>query len=64
MQPINHLSPQWQKLIREIVSAAPKLEFADIVIKVTNKQPAITEYTIKRKAENIDNLVVTGLFGD
>ncbi len=62
MLPINHLSPQWQKLIREIVGAAPKLDFADIVIKVQNKQPAITEYTIKRKPENIDALTVTGLF--
>jgi len=62
MLPLQHLTPEWQKTIREIAMLASKLDYGQIKIDVQNKRPVITEYTIKRKPSDESGIEVTGLF--
>lgn len=55
------LSFEWQKTIREIIDIAVQLENGEIIIKIQNKKPILTEYVIKRKPTDVDEFKVTVL---
>lgn len=49
MPPLNTLSPEWQKVIRDIVRLGTKVHHGDIRIVIHEGKPALTEVLIKRK---------------
>ncbi len=55
------LSFEWQKTIREIIDIAVQLENGEIIIKIQNKKPILTEYMIRRKPTDADEFKVTAL---
>ena len=58
---LNHLSPQWQKAIKELATVAPQVEFGDITIRIQNRIPNLAEYTIKRKPDDASKFQVVSL---
>ncbi len=52
------LNPEWQQTIREIIDIALKLPNGEIIIKIQEGVPFITEYRIKRKPKDKDVLKV------
>jgi hypothetical protein len=58
---LDHLSPQWQRTIKELATVAPQLEFGDITIRVQNRVPNLAEYTIKRKPDDVNKFQVVAL---
>ena len=61
MIPIQNLSPEWQKTIRELLQLANTLDHAEVVIKIQDKKPVLTEYTIKRKTSEVTPFEIKGL---
>ena len=60
MNPQN-LSLEWQKTIREIAKGAGNLECGEIVIKVNDRKPVMTEYTVKRKVMDTGDFMVRAI---
>jgi hypothetical protein len=60
MNPQN-LSLEWQKAIRELARVAGQLECGEIVIKVLDRKPVLTEYTVKRKMTDVGDFMVRAI---
>jgi hypothetical protein len=58
---LDHLSPEWQKTIKELATIAPQLEFGEVKILIQNRIPNLYEYTIKRKPNDTSKFQVIGL---
>ena len=56
-----NISPEWQKTIKELIKASSKLAYGEIVIRIHDGKPQITEYTVKRKVVDTDDFHVTDL---
>lgn len=61
MPPLPNL--EWQKLMRQIAKIAGKLQHGEIVIKIQEGKPVITDYTVKRKITDpeADDFIVKDL---
>jgi hypothetical protein len=55
------LNAEWQKTVREVIDHAMTLANGEIVIKVQNGMPILTEYTVKRKPSDTDEFTVKPL---
>lgn len=55
------LSFEWQKTIREIIDLSVQLQHGEIIIKIQNSKPILTEYVIKRKPIDDDEFKVLPL---
>lgn len=44
------LSPEWKKVIAELIKLGPKIAHGDIRIVIVAGKPALTEVLIKKKA--------------
>ena len=55
------LNAEWQKTIREIIDHALTIENGEIVIKVQNSIPILTEYMVRRKPSDTTEFTVKPL---
>ncbi len=62
-----NLSPEWQKIIRDLVRLGTKIAHGDIHIIIHDGKPALTELTIKKKPADAinadDEFIVKDLLG-
>lgn len=58
-QPPKNLNVEWQKTIKEIVTKATQIKHGDIIVKIQDGKPLLTEYRVRRKPPDTDEFIVT-----
>lgn len=61
MPPLQNLNPEWQKVIRELLVIASKINHGEVVIKIHEGKASVTEYTVKRLTQDNSAFTVVGI---
>jgi len=56
-----NITPEWQKVIRELLKVANQVSHGEIVIQIHERKPVLTSYTVKRKTDDTTDFTVRDL---
>ncbi|MBI2025398.1 hypothetical protein HYT04_01260 [Candidatus Kaiserbacteria bacterium] len=60
-QLFKNLNIEWQKTIKEIAVKATQIKHGELIVKIQDGKPLLSEYRIRRKPPDTDDFVVTDI---